>query len=423
MDADDVADVSLAVSEAATNAVVHAYRESAGHLHVRAHVDGAELIVVVADTGSGMAPRNDSPGLGLGMPLMASVHHALQRRQPGRRDRGPHGLRVARRRRRTTALIEEGSRRVLSSRPRRDVPETVREVAREQLADAVHNLRDDRDDDPVAAVHAARKDLKKTRSLLRLARPGMDAGVYRRENRTLRDAGRALSGTRDADVLVEVADGLAERYGGQIPEASFTALRDELAADARAARAGDGDGAAGQAVAVLEGVAARAAGWPLDDCDRDALVSGAERAYRRGCAALAAALDEPTDERLHDLRKRAKDLWYHARLLEDAFPRVLKAQGKAAHRLSDLSATTTTSRCCPHASAAGRSSTTTRSSSSSPGAAPSSATTPSGSPGASTRSRRRRSASACAHTCSWSDPRARRSRAGMEGGALGVSGR
>jgi len=73
MDADDVADVSLAVSEAATNAVVHAYRASAGHLRVRAHVDGAELIVVVCDTGSGMAPRDDSPGLGLGMPLMASV--------------------------------------------------------------------------------------------------------------------------------------------------------------------------------------------------------------------------------------------------------------------------------------------------------------------------------------------------------------
>jgi anti-sigma regulatory factor (Ser/Thr protein kinase) len=73
MDADDVADVSLAVSEAATNAVVHAYRASAGHLHVRSHVDGTELIVVVYDTGSGMAPRADSPGLGLGMPLMASV--------------------------------------------------------------------------------------------------------------------------------------------------------------------------------------------------------------------------------------------------------------------------------------------------------------------------------------------------------------
>jgi serine/threonine-protein kinase RsbW len=70
---DGVGDVQLAVSEAATNAVVHAYRQSEGHLRVHAHIEARELIVVVVDTGSGLAPRADSPGLGLGMPLMASV--------------------------------------------------------------------------------------------------------------------------------------------------------------------------------------------------------------------------------------------------------------------------------------------------------------------------------------------------------------
>ena len=78
MGEDGVGDVQLAVSEAATNAVVHAYRERDGHLHVRAHVEGMELIVVVVDTGSGLAPRADSPGLGLGMPLMASVTTRFQ---------------------------------------------------------------------------------------------------------------------------------------------------------------------------------------------------------------------------------------------------------------------------------------------------------------------------------------------------------
>ena len=78
MGEDGVGDVQLAVSEAATNAVVHAYRESDGRLHVRAHVEGTELIVVVVDTGSGLAPRADSPGIGLGMPLMASVTTRFQ---------------------------------------------------------------------------------------------------------------------------------------------------------------------------------------------------------------------------------------------------------------------------------------------------------------------------------------------------------
>ncbi len=217
-----------------------------------------------------------------------------------------------------------------------DAPTAVRDTAREQLADAVRRLRDDREDEPVKAIHEARKDLKKTRSLLRLARPGMDRDAFRRENRTLRDAGRALSGARDADVLVEVAEDLAERYDGQLPQSSFAALRDTLAADARAARADDDADAAGDVIADLEGVALRTDDWPLDGCDRDALVAGAARAYRRGHAALAAAADDPAVERLHDLRKRVKDLWYHARLLEEAWPRVLKTQGKAAHELSDL---------------------------------------------------------------------------------------
>jgi serine/threonine-protein kinase RsbW/stage II sporulation protein AB (anti-sigma F factor) len=73
MDEDGVGSVRLAVSEAATNAVVHAYRESAGELQVRAYVERDELVVIVCDTGLGLAPRPDSPGLGLGMPLMASV--------------------------------------------------------------------------------------------------------------------------------------------------------------------------------------------------------------------------------------------------------------------------------------------------------------------------------------------------------------
>jgi anti-sigma regulatory factor (Ser/Thr protein kinase) len=75
MDEEGIGSVKLAVSEAATNAVVHAYRdsESAGELRVRAFVDASELVVIVCDTGLGVAPRPDSPGLGLGMPLMATV--------------------------------------------------------------------------------------------------------------------------------------------------------------------------------------------------------------------------------------------------------------------------------------------------------------------------------------------------------------
>jgi serine/threonine-protein kinase RsbW len=63
----------LAASEAASNAVIHAYREHRGNLHLRASVAGGELRLVIADDGDGLAPRPDSPGLGLGLPIMVQL--------------------------------------------------------------------------------------------------------------------------------------------------------------------------------------------------------------------------------------------------------------------------------------------------------------------------------------------------------------
>ena len=67
--------IRLAVSEAATNVVLHAYPEGTepGPIEVRAERNGDGLRVEVADEGGGMLPRPDSPGLGLGLPLIAQL--------------------------------------------------------------------------------------------------------------------------------------------------------------------------------------------------------------------------------------------------------------------------------------------------------------------------------------------------------------
>ena len=68
--------INLAVSEAATNAVRHAYRDRAAdeagevRVIVRPSFDG-RLTVYVCDEGVGLTPRADSPGMGLGLCLMA----------------------------------------------------------------------------------------------------------------------------------------------------------------------------------------------------------------------------------------------------------------------------------------------------------------------------------------------------------------
>ena len=72
--ADTLWQIKLAVSEAATNAVLHAYRDGlAGDVHVLLERIDDHLDVSIRDSGVGISPRSDSPGAGLGLVLMARV--------------------------------------------------------------------------------------------------------------------------------------------------------------------------------------------------------------------------------------------------------------------------------------------------------------------------------------------------------------
>jgi anti-sigma regulatory factor (Ser/Thr protein kinase) len=77
-------DIRLAVSEAVSNAVVHAFRGRADGIVVASVTIGASewVEVRVADDGSGMAPRDDSPGLGLGLPLIRHLTDQFEHRLP-----------------------------------------------------------------------------------------------------------------------------------------------------------------------------------------------------------------------------------------------------------------------------------------------------------------------------------------------------
>jgi diguanylate cyclase (GGDEF)-like protein len=72
-------DVALAVSEALNNAVVHAYAriDIPGTVAVDAWMSERWLHVLVRDEGSGMVPHVASPGLGLGLPLIARLARQL----------------------------------------------------------------------------------------------------------------------------------------------------------------------------------------------------------------------------------------------------------------------------------------------------------------------------------------------------------
>jgi CHAD domain-containing protein len=216
------------------------------------------------------------------------------------------------------------------------VPKGIVRIARGRIDHAVDELQGRSGSSPEEAVHEARKDMKKLRALVRLVRDEIGDDVYRRENAGFRDAGRELSGLRDADVMLATLEELGRRYPEEVGDEVSGPLRQALEAHKIRTSAGARGQASEHVVEMLTTVRKRVGRWPLQQDGFEAVGLGLERVYRRGRKALRAARAEPTTENLHQWRKRVKDLWYHLTILRDTWRPVLEALGDEAHRASEL---------------------------------------------------------------------------------------
>ena len=180
-------------------------------------------------------------------------------------------------------------------------------------------------DSPERRVHEARKALKRLRALVRLLRGELGKRAYRRENRLLRDVGRRLAQARDAAVALETLERLIERHPRKLAKREgVLRLRAKLqseregAAELALAEAGKSGGALSQ----LQAMRLRVSAWQLPDSGGIDLVEPAlGRLYVTGRkrmrrAARAKGKDgRGRTRKLHEWRKRVKDLRYAAEML------------------------------------------------------------------------------------------------------------
>jgi CHAD domain-containing protein len=214
--------------------------------------------------------------------------------------------------------------------PEEPVRTEILRVACEQLDNALHELRERINDDPVGAVHDARKAIKKERSLLRLVR-GLPPAQRRQENSALREAAQGLAGMRDAEVVVATLDRLSEHFAGQLPAGMFAGIREQLTSE----RAMEVDNKP-RAIEELAAIRSRVSEWRLTGGGWDALEGGLARSYKRGRKAFRLARATGSLEDLHEWRKRVKDLWYQQRLLGPICGPAVTGQAEEAHHLSEL---------------------------------------------------------------------------------------
>ena len=218
-------------------------------------------------------------------------------------------------------------------KPDESVTKGVRRLARAQIDKALDGLTGRDGTDPEEAVHDARKRFKRVRAVIRLARGGLGRKLADREDTRFRDAGRPLSEVRDAGVLVQAFDGLVEGRPESIGPVREVLLRRKREVCRRVLEEGD---ALAKVARAIEEARRDVKRWGVAGDDWDALAGGLERIYRRGRRAFREASEAPTDESLHELRKRVKDLWYVMDILKPIRPGYTEGRGEEAHRLADL---------------------------------------------------------------------------------------
>ncbi|WP_149589550.1 CHAD domain-containing protein [Tabrizicola flagellatus] len=204
-----------------------------------------------------------------------------------------------------------------------DGPEaSLRRILDEELSSALKRLRSVSDPE---AVHGIRKNLKKTRALLRLYRAGLHGQPA--ANAALREVAAALSARRDAAVRLATFD----RLFPDLPE-TLSPLRAQLLSESLA----PDEAPTAELAATLADLRDRMADWRLEGKPVRVLARGLAIARRRAQAAAEAARAAPDrPERVHDWRKRVKDLWYQSRLFAPVWPDLFRVLVAEADQLGE----------------------------------------------------------------------------------------
>jgi CHAD domain-containing protein len=208
-------------------------------------------------------------------------------------------------------------------RARESVRRGIRRIAAEEIDSAIRRLTNGKDRDE--SIHDARKSVKKVRGAIRLVRFDFSKNLQQ-EIALFRDIGRKLSELRDAQAMLEVFDAITKKYREQLGAKGLESVRQELVARKENFGAARNTGAViDDVLKDLRGARKRVNEWPLTSNGFAAVAPGLATTFKQGRKAFACAYEEPVPENFHEFRKRAKDHWYHVRLLENLWTPVMEA--------------------------------------------------------------------------------------------------
>lgn len=215
--------------------------------------------------------------------------------------------------------------------------QNIRRLLNEKISKCI-SIIDNKYYDKDEEIHDLRKNFKMIRGMLRLIRDDIGETKFKKYNRLFRDMGRRLAPLRDGQVYINTLIKLQKKYKEELSIEEMDKLvfwfRDnyllkyqQFVEEGKTIQ---------QVKEVLVQTHPALMDLHLKEDGFGSFREGLKRVYKRGKKAKALAMINPTTKNLHEWRKRVKYLWYHNRLLREAWPKLMKASVNVLDKLSDV---------------------------------------------------------------------------------------
>ena len=176
-------------------------------------------------------------------------------------------------------------------------------------------------EDPDLSVHDIRKASKRIRALLRMLKPDLPPEIYLRENTFLKEISRKLSVARNFHVFEEEFDNIVSAGIIDLPDKTINNIKQHLKEKKEDAF----DLITGLEIfhsiaKKTEEAKERFAAVDLSMLGPHTVYKGIGKVFSWGQKQMMHSQQFPTDENLHEMRKRIKTLMYLVKLIKDVSP-------------------------------------------------------------------------------------------------------
>ncbi len=209
----------------------------------------------------------------------------------------------------------------------------LKRILNEQMEDSLQQLTDKEKETDVS-VHEFRKNMKKSRAVLRLMRHNIKKEAYRDMNTLFRDLSKRLGKLRETKVHLDTLEEIMSE--NKLPKTAgsiydyFQQEYDETLKNLK-----DNEIILNDTIKKLQQARQKIHELSMDDDDISLIYNGIKKVYKRGRNALALVNEFPGGKNFHEWRKRAKYLWYICLLLEEIWPEVMNGYITSLDELSD----------------------------------------------------------------------------------------